>query len=96
MSDELADLPEVLCRGGSAIVSPLGELIAGPMYDEEGILYADLDMSHVIQARYDFDPVGHYARSDVLQLLINERPASPVLAAEPCEVTAEELDPLPA
>jgi len=93
-SRELADLPEVLCRGGSAIVSPLGELIAGPLYGQEGILYADLDMSEVIQARYDFDPVGHYSRSDVLQLLINERPASPVVVADadPQEAVAAESE----
>jgi nitrilase len=92
MSEELAGLPEVLCRGGSAVVSPLGEVIAGPLYGEEGILYADLDMSEVIQARYDFDPVGHYARSDVFQLVVNERPASPVVMTEPPGTSAVEQE----
>ena len=78
LAEELADLPEVLCRGGSAIISPLGEVVAGPLYDQEGILYADLDLAEVVQARYDFDPVGHYARPDVLRLLVNERPAPPM------------------
>lgn len=78
MIQELEDQPDVMCRGGSAIVSPLGDVIAGPLYGEEGILYADLDLAEVVQARFDFDPVGHYARPDVLQLVVNERPLLPV------------------
>ncbi len=62
---ELANQPEVMCRGGSAIVSPLGKLVAGPLWDEEGILYADLDLAEVSQGKFDFDVVGHYARPDV-------------------------------
>ena len=69
---ELAEQPEVMCRGGSAIISPLGEVIAGPLYDEEGILYAELDMGEIVRAKVDFDVVGHYARPDVFQLLVNE------------------------
>lgn len=76
--EELASQPEVMCRGGSVIVSPLGEVLAGPLFDREGILYADLDLAQVAQAKYDFDVVGHYARPDVFQLLVNEKPAPPV------------------
>ena len=76
--EELANQPDVLCRGGSVIVSPLGEIIAGPLYDEEGILYADLDLADVARGKLDFDVVGHYARPDVFQLLIDERPKPPV------------------
>jgi nitrilase len=76
--DELDDAPDVICRGGSAIVSPLGEVLSGPLYDEEGILYADLDMSEIGRARFDFDVVGHYARPDVFQMTVNEHPAQPV------------------
>jgi hypothetical protein len=72
--DDLADQPEVLCRGGSAIVSPLGELLAGPLYDREGILYAELDIGEIVRARFDFDVVGHYARPDVFHLDINDTP----------------------
>jgi nitrilase len=79
LAEELDDLPEVLCRGGSVIVSPLGEVLAGPLYGEEGTLFADLDLADVVESRYDFDAVGHYARSDVLQLLLNERSASPIV-----------------
>lgn len=75
---DLRDLPEVLCRGGSAIVSPLGEYVAGPLFDEEGILVADLDMAEVARGKFDFDVAGHYARPDVFQLTINEQPALPV------------------
>jgi len=76
--EELADQPEVLCRGGSAIVSPLGEVLAGPLYDAEGILYATLDMGEIARSRFDFDVVGHYARSDVFQLRVNTRPQPPI------------------
>ena len=72
---ELAEQPEVMCRGGSAIISPLGEVIAGPLYDAEGILYAELDLGEIVRAKVDFDVVGHYARPDIFQLTVNEQPA---------------------
>jgi nitrilase len=59
---------DLLGRGGSTIVSPTGEHLAGPLYDEEGILYADLDASELYAARQRFDPAGHYHRPDVLSL----------------------------
>ena len=67
-----------MCRGGSAIISPLGEVIAGPLYDSEGILLADLDLGEIVRAKLDFDVVGHYARPDVFQLRINEQARPPV------------------
>lgn len=67
---ELAGQPEIMCRGGSAIVSPLGDVIAGPLWDEEGLLCADLDMGEVTRARFDFDVTGHYARPDVFRLVV--------------------------
>ena len=76
--EELADQPEVMCRGGSAIISPLGEVLAGPLYDQEGTLFADLDLAEVVRAKFDFDVVGHYARPDVFQLSVNERLTPPV------------------
>jgi nitrilase len=78
--EELANQPEVMCRGGSAIVSPMGEVLAGPLFDREGILYANLDMSEVTRARFDFDVTGHYARPDVFQLVVNETPGLPVVS----------------
>jgi len=80
--EELTDLPEILCRGGSAIVSPLGEVLAGPLYDQEGILFAELDMGEIARGKFDFDPVGHYARPDVFHLVVNERPFLPVVTQE--------------
>ncbi|MCY4010089.1 MAG: carbon-nitrogen hydrolase family protein [Anaerolineaceae bacterium] len=77
--DEVAALPETLSRGGSAIYSPLGEILAGPLYDEEGILYATLDRDELTRARYDFDVVGHYARPDVFQLQIHRQVKPPVM-----------------
>ncbi len=76
--EELEGAPEELCRGGSAIVGPLGEVLAGPLYGEAGILYADLDPGALPRARFDFDAVGHYARPDVFRLVVNERRARPV------------------
>lgn len=76
---DLEDAPQVLCRGGSAIVSPLGEFVSGPLYDEEGILVADLDLAEVARGKFDLDVVGHYARPDVFQLIIREQPTPPVV-----------------
>jgi nitrilase len=76
--EDLADQPEIVCRGGSAIISPLGEYLAGPLFDEEGILLTDLEMAELVRARFDFDVVGHYARPDIFQLKVNERPMPPV------------------
>ena len=62
---ELLTQPEVLSRGGSAILSPLGEILAGPLWDEEGILFASIDHEEIIKARMDFDAAGHYHRPDI-------------------------------
>lgn len=75
---ELDAWPDEMCRGGSAILGPLGEYIAGPLYHQEGILYADLDLRQIEEARYDFDVTGHYARPDVFTLVIDERPTKNV------------------
>ncbi len=58
----------VLGRGGSAILAPDGSYLAGPLYDEEGILYAELDPTRLLAERQRFDPVGHFHRADVLRL----------------------------
>ena len=76
--EDLAELPEELCRGGSVIISPLGEVMEGPLYDKEGILYTELDLAQVVRSRYDFDAVGHYSRPDIFQLHVDERPKPPV------------------
>ena len=65
--DELTAWPEVMSKGGSIIVDPLGNILEGPVYDEESILYAELDMNLLTQARMDFDPAGHYSRPDIFE-----------------------------
>jgi len=64
----------VLMRGGSVIVSPAGDVLAGPSYDGECILTAEIDLDDVVRGKYDFDVVGHYARPDIFKLLVDERP----------------------
>ncbi len=61
---------DVLGRGGSAILAPDGSYLAGPLYGEEGILYAELDPARLAAARQRFDPAGHYHRPDVLRLSV--------------------------
>jgi nitrilase len=70
----------VLMRGGSVIVGPLGDVLAGPCFDQESILTADLDLHDIGRGKFDFDVVGHYARPDVFQLIVNEQAAQPVVA----------------
>ena len=65
--------------GGSAIVSPLGEVLIGPLYDQEGTLFAELDLAEVARSKFDLDVLGHYARPDVFQLTVNERPTPSVV-----------------
>jgi nitrilase len=72
------DAATVLMRGGSAIVGPLGEVLAGPDFTGETILYADIDPDAIVRGKYDFDVVGHYARSDVFSLSVDERPRAAV------------------
>jgi nitrilase len=66
------DPATVLIRGGSVIVNPLGAVLAGPHYDGETILIADLDLNEIVEGKYDLDVVGHYARPDVFRLTVNE------------------------
>lgn len=65
------DMPEELSRGGSGIVSPLGEWMVEPVFGREQILYADVNVNDITAAQYDFDVAGHYARPDIFQLIVN-------------------------
>lgn len=86
-SDFPADFPcalgddpaTVISRGGSCIVDPFGTILAGPNYEGETILTAELDRGQIARGKYDFDVVGHYARPDVFSLTVDERPKSPVV-----------------
>lgn len=70
-----------LIRGGSVIVSPMGEVLAGPLYDQEGLISAEIDLDDIVRARYDFDPVGHYSRPDIFELTVDESERPPIKPA---------------
>lgn len=72
------DPSTVLIAGGSVIVDPLGEVIAGPLRDGEGVLSATIDLDDVIRGKYDLDVVGHYARPDVFVQQVDETARHPV------------------
>ncbi len=68
----------VLSRGGSCIVSPFGEFLAGPNFEDETILLAELDRGLLPKAKFDFDAVGHYSRPDIFRLTVDDQPKPPV------------------
>lgn len=69
---DLENQPEIMCRGGSCIINPYGEYLAGPLFDRAGILTADLDLNEITRAKFDWDPVGHYNRPDIFKFEIRE------------------------
>ncbi len=71
---ELADEPEDICKGGSVIVSPMGEILAGPLYGESGAVTAEIDLDQIIKSKLDFDPIGHYSRDDIFELIVKDQP----------------------
>src|SRR3954452_22422273 len=70
---------DLLIRGGSCIVDPLGKVLAGPDFSGETILMAELDCAEIARGKYDLDVAGHYARPDIFQLRVNEQQASAVV-----------------
>ena len=75
------DAPDtVLMRGGSCIVGPLGQVLAEPNFDGEAIVTAEIDKTEIVRGKYDFDAAGHYARPDVFQLRVNEKPQPAVVS----------------
>jgi nitrilase len=74
--EELNDMPEVMSRGGSVVVDPMGNVIAGPLFDEAGILSAELDMDLIPRSKMDFDPIGHYNRPDVFKMKVKKQPST--------------------
>jgi nitrilase len=80
IDNSLASAPDdVVMQGGSCIVGPLGQVLAGPEREGERILSADLDLDDIPRAKFDFDAVGHYARPDVFRLTVDEEPRPPVV-----------------
>ena len=74
------DSEEILMRGGSSIIDPLGNVLVGPVFNEEALLTSQLDMDALVRAKLDFDVAGHYARPDVFSLRVNENPQLAVVA----------------
>jgi nitrilase len=68
----------VVTRGGSCIVDPFGNFLAGPNTDDEVILTAEIDRAQIVRGKFDLDVVGHYARPDIFQLQVDERAKKPV------------------
>jgi nitrilase len=64
--------------GDSVIVAPGGKVAAGPLHEEHGLLYAEIDLERVGMARRSLDVVGHYARPDLFQLHVDSRPQKPL------------------
>ena len=71
--DEIERLPDIVCRGGSCIIDPFGHYVTDPVWDKETIIYAELDMNLPAACKMEHDAVGHYARPDVLQLIVSDR-----------------------
>jgi tetratricopeptide (TPR) repeat protein len=79
----LAQAPDdVVSSGGSCVIGPLGEVLAGPARAGEEILFADIDLDEIARGKFDFDVAGHYARPDVFQLIVDEAPKPPVSPAQ--------------
>ncbi|MEN8250821.1 MAG: carbon-nitrogen hydrolase family protein, partial [Bacteroidota bacterium] len=68
------DRPNTLSRGGSVIVAPMGKVLAGPLYDKEGLLTAEVDLDEIVRSKMDFDVNGHYARNDIFRFMAEGMP----------------------
>ena len=80
------DPDTIVTRGGSCIVDPFGALLAGPDYSGEAILTATIDPAQIVRGKFDLDVVGHYARPDIFQLHVDERPKLPVTTDRKAEL----------
>ncbi len=77
------DDPEaIVTRGGSCIVDPFGDFLAGPNFEEEAILVAEIDLAQTIRGKFDLDVVGHYSRPDIFQLYVDQRAKRPVTSSQ--------------
>jgi nitrilase len=64
--------------GDSAVIAPGGDIVAGPMHEEKGILYAEIDTERASKAKRDLDITGHYSRPDLFTLQVDRRPKKPI------------------
>ncbi|MFT5216029.1 MAG: nitrilase [Glaciecola sp.] len=72
--DEVANQDENFCPGGSVIVSPLGKIMEGPLFNKAGVLIAELDLEDIKRSKLDFDVIGHYARKDIFDFNVKGQP----------------------
>ncbi len=72
---ELHGLPDTICRGGSMIVDPMGNILTGPVWDQETLIVQTIDLDEVLKAKMDFDVIGHYDRKDVFQFSVQQKKA---------------------
>lgn len=84
------DQNRVLTAGGSIIVNPLGDVIAGPNYTSEELLVTEIDVNECIRGKYDLDCVGHYSRPDLFTLYVNETPNPGLVKTAKVPVEKEE------
>ncbi len=89
------DPDTIMTRGGSCIIDPFGDFLAGPNLDSEAILIAEIDRAQIVRGKYDLDVVGHYARPDIFQLHVDERPKQPVTTHSEISDIKEEVPPHP-
>jgi nitrilase len=87
------DPETIVCRGGSCIVDPFGNFLAGPNTEGEAILIAEIDRAQIVRGKYDLDVVGHYARPDIFQLQVDEQAKQPVTIRKAEPKIEEELAP---
>jgi nitrilase len=82
------DPDTIITGGGSCIVDPFGNVLAGPNTEGEAILIAEIDRAQIVRGKYDLDVVGHYARPDIFQLHVDERAKRPVTTIEAVETVS--------
>jgi len=97
---QLTNEPDIMCPGGSVIISPMGEILAGPLWHQEGLLVAEFDLSALIKSKLDFDVIGHYSRNDIFEFGVHRQPATIRLGCHelplgesPKEAEEEETEP---
>jgi nitrilase len=82
LAKEMESLGDQLCLGGSAIIGPDARFIAGPVYNCETVVYADIDLDRIAEEKELLDVAGHYARPDVFSLSVNRRRMAPLSWSE--------------